>query len=69
MSFLERFNFMIINKSKASNLVVDALNRRTTILVTTNNKVIGFESLKELHETNDDFKITSEERDMKQHQV
>lgn len=60
---------MIINKSKASNLVVDALNRRTTILVTTNNKVIGFESLKELHETNDDFKITSEERDMKQHQV
>ncbi|GJZ36585.1 transposon ty3-I gag-pol polyprotein [Tanacetum coccineum] len=38
-SFLEKFNYVIKNKSGASNKVADALSRKTTLLVTISNRL------------------------------
>ncbi|GKA18995.1 transposon ty3-I gag-pol polyprotein [Tanacetum coccineum] len=54
-SFLEKFNYVIKHKSSASNKVADALSRKTTLLVTISNEVMGFDSIKELYASDEDF--------------
>ncbi|GKE85356.1 reverse mRNAase, partial [Tanacetum coccineum] len=67
-SFLEKFNYVIKHKSGASNKVTDVLSRKTTLLVTISNDVVGFESIKELYTNDEDFCNTWEEIETKQHQ-
>ncbi|GJZ24487.1 transposon ty3-I gag-pol polyprotein [Tanacetum coccineum] len=55
VSFLAKFNYVIKNKSGASNKVTDALSIKTTLLVTISNEVLGFDSIKELYTSDEDF--------------
>ncbi|GJW88693.1 transposon ty3-I gag-pol polyprotein [Tanacetum coccineum] len=54
-SFLEKFNYVIKHKSGASNKVADALSRKTTLLMIISNEVVGFNSIKELYASDEDF--------------
>jgi hypothetical protein len=54
-TYLERFNYIIVHKSRITNRVADALNRRATLIVTFSNEIPGFEQLKELYEHDADF--------------
>ncbi|GKA40654.1 RNA-directed DNA polymerase [Tanacetum coccineum] len=66
-SFLEKFNYVIKHKSGASNKVADALSRKTTLLVTISNEVVGFDSIKELYASDEDFHNIWMELETKQH--
>ncbi|GJT73641.1 transposon ty3-I gag-pol polyprotein [Tanacetum coccineum] len=66
-SFLEKFNYVIKHKSGANNKVVDALSRKTTLLVTISNEVMGFDSIKELYASDEDFGNIWMELETKQH--
>ncbi|GKB64684.1 RNA-directed DNA polymerase [Tanacetum coccineum] len=50
-----------------NNKVVDALSRNTTLLVSISNEVVGFESIKELYASDEDFHNTWMELKTKQH--
>ncbi|GJY06232.1 RNA-directed DNA polymerase [Tanacetum coccineum] len=52
----------------ASNKVADALSRKTTLLVTITNKIVGFDSIKELYASDEDFGNIWMELETKQHQ-
>ncbi|GKC34620.1 RNA-directed DNA polymerase [Tanacetum coccineum] len=66
-SFLEKFNYVIKHKSGASNKVADALIRKTTLLVTISNEVVGFDSIKKLYANDEDFGNIWMEIKTKQH--
>ncbi|GJT36815.1 transposon ty3-I gag-pol polyprotein [Tanacetum coccineum] len=68
-SFLEKFNYVIKHKSGTSNKVVNALSRKPTLLVTISNDVVAFESIKELHASDEDFHNTLEELETKKHRA
>ncbi|GJW21816.1 RNA-directed DNA polymerase [Tanacetum coccineum] len=55
------------HKSGASNKVADALSRKTTLLVTISNEVVGFDSIKELYASDEDFGNICMELETKQH--
>ncbi|GJT07903.1 RNA-directed DNA polymerase [Tanacetum coccineum] len=66
-SFLEKFNYVIKHKSVVSNKVVDALTRKTTLLVTISNEVVGFDSIRELYASDENFGNIWMELETKQH--
>ncbi|GKC09977.1 putative CCCH-type zinc finger family protein [Tanacetum coccineum] len=66
-SFLEKFNYVIKHKSGASIKVADALSRKTTLLVTISYEVVGFDSIKELYVSDEDFGNIWMELETKQH--
>ena len=55
MEFIETFPYVIKYKQGKDNVVVDALSRRYALITTLNAKLLGFEYIKELYATNDDF--------------
>ncbi|XP_071901902.1 uncharacterized protein [Coffea arabica] len=60
ISFIETFPYVIKYKTGKSNKVADALSRRYTVLATLDAKLLGFELIKDLYSTDDDFKLVFE---------
>ena len=54
-SFLDEFNFSLKYKTGETNVVADALSRRTLILTIMSSQVIGFEELKNQYQTDSYF--------------
>ncbi|KAI3515986.1 hypothetical protein L1887_14893 [Cichorium endivia] len=55
VQFFQSFHFSSEYKDGKSNVVVDALSRRYTLLATLDVHLLGFETLKNYHESNVDF--------------
>ena len=55
VSFLQGYTFVLKHKSGKQNQVADALSRRTSLLSTMVAEVIGFDTIKKLYATDDDF--------------
>nr|GEY25570.1 transposon Ty3-I Gag-Pol polyprotein [Tanacetum cinerariifolium] len=62
-----KLNYVIKHKSGTSNKVADALSRKTTLLVTINNEVVGFDSIRELYTSDEDIGNIWMELETKQH--
>ena len=54
-AYLERFNYLIVHKSGATNRVADALSRRASLLISFEAELPGMDQLKELYEGDEDF--------------
>ena len=54
-AYLEKFNYLIVHKSGATNKVADALSRRARLLTSFEAKLPGMDQMKELYEHDDDF--------------
>jgi len=54
-AYLEKFNYLIVHKSGATNKVADALSRRARLLTSFEAKLLGMDQRKELYEHDDDF--------------
>nr|AAM15062.1 putative retroelement integrase [Arabidopsis thaliana] len=55
VEFIETFAYVIKYKKGKDNVVADALSQRYTLLSTLNVKLMGFEQIKEVYETDHDF--------------
>jgi hypothetical protein len=55
VSYIQWFTFSLKHKSDKLNRVADTLSRRATLLVTLQADITGFECLKKLFETDEDF--------------
>src|SRR5262249_15972138 len=55
LEFIETFPYVIKYKQGKENVVADALSRRYSLLTSLHTKLLGFELIKELYETDADF--------------
>ena len=55
-TFIDKFSYKIVYKSRQHNRVVDALSRHVDLIKTLNVEIVGFGCLKELYVTEEDFK-------------
>ncbi|XP_074288091.1 uncharacterized protein LOC141613251 [Silene latifolia] len=55
IEFLQSFNFSSKHKEGKLNVAADALSRRHSMLVTVQQRVLGFEFMKELYKDDQDF--------------
>ena len=55
VEFLQSFTFVLKHISGQSNRVADALSRRSLIIQESRVQVLGFEYLRDLYETDNDF--------------
>jgi hypothetical protein len=56
VEFIKTFPYIIRNKKGKKNVIADALSRRYTMLSQLDHKIFGLESIKELYDTDVDFK-------------
>ena len=56
MEFIETFPYVIKYKQGKENVVADALSRRYTLLSVLETKLLGFEFIKDLYASDQDFK-------------
>jgi len=56
VEYLQNFTFVLKHISGQANKVADALSRRTLLLQESTMQVLGFEHLRELYQTDADFK-------------
>ena len=54
-AYLEKFNYLIVHKSGATNKVADALSRRACLLTSFEVELLDMDQMKELYENDDDF--------------
>jgi hypothetical protein len=54
-AYLERFNYLIVHKSQATNRVANALSRRACLLTSFEAELPGMDQIKDLYENDDDF--------------
>ena len=55
-TYIEKFPYKLIHKSRQQNRVVDALSRRVDLMRTLSLEIVGFKILTELYADNDDVK-------------
>ena len=55
VEFIETFPYVVKYKQGKDNVVADALSRRYTLLSSLSSKIIGFDYIKDLYETDPDF--------------
>ena len=55
VEYLQSFIFVIKRKSGVTNQVADALSKRRSLLIEMKVKVLGFDEMKELYDTNPNF--------------
>jgi hypothetical protein len=55
VEFLHSYKFVLEHRSRRSNMVVDALNRRTTLLTTMTVEMVVLEEMNKLYESDVDF--------------
>lgn len=55
VEYLEQFPYEIKHKKGNINIIVDALSRRNTLLVTLGSQILGFDDIKELYENDETF--------------
>lgn len=55
VSFLQGYTFVLKHKSGKQNQVANALRTHVVLLTTMVNEVVGFDAIKDLYESNNDF--------------
>jgi hypothetical protein len=54
-TYLEKFNYLIVHNSGATNKVADALSQRACLLISFEAELPGMDQMKDLYENDDDF--------------
>ena len=55
-TYIKKFPYKLVHKSRQQNRVADALRRRVALMRTLSLEIEGFETLTELYADDDDFK-------------
>ena len=61
IAFLQQFTFVVKHTSRESNRVADALSRRTSLLTQMHNQVLGFDTFRELYDSDPYFALILED--------
>ena len=55
-SYIEKFPYKLVHRSRQENRMVDALSRRVALMRTLSLEIVGLETLEKLYADDDDFK-------------